>query len=78
MDGPWPEAILARCTWKGGSRTLVVQADHYRSGTYKHFVSLRVRPTDFQQDLIWITVALSFLNEPDGATFPIVASFSSY
>lgn len=78
MDGPWPGAVQARCTWKGGSRTLVLQADYYGSGTYRHYVSLRVRLTDFPQDLIWMTLALPFIDEPDGKELPVVAHFNSY
>jgi MoxR-like ATPase len=78
IDGPWPGAVQVRCAWKDGSRTLVLQADHPRSSTYRHYVSLRVRLADLPQDLIWMTVALAFLDEPERDEFPVVASFNSY
>ncbi|HEX8703061.1 MAG TPA: AAA family ATPase [Myxococcaceae bacterium] len=80
MHGPWPQAVQAECTWPGGSRTLLVQADYWRAQErYKHLVSLAVRPLDSQQQqLVWITLAQQFVPVADGAELAVRASFGLY
>lgn len=76
IDGPWPGAVQARCTWEGGARTLLLQADHFRGTPYNGFVSLRAGLTDSPQELVWITLTIPFVDADDGAEFPVLASFS--
>ncbi|MFP2924225.1 AAA family ATPase [Pyxidicoccus sp. 3LG] len=75
-DGPWPGTVQATCTWKGGTRTLLVQADHFKGDPYRHLVSLRVGLADSTQELIWITLALPLQEAADGTEVPLLASFS--
>ncbi len=78
-DGPWPRGVQAQCTWEGGSRTILIQADYWRAqGTYHHLVSLLVRPLDPPQQLVWITLALQFSDAADGTEITVPASFSLY
>ncbi len=78
-DGPWPRAIRAECTWKGGSRTLLTQATYWKTqGTYRHLVSLQVALDDAAQELIWITLALPLREAIDGTECVLPASLGIY
>jgi MoxR-like ATPase len=78
-DGPWPRALRAQCTWKGGAQTLLVEATPWKTaGPYQNLVSLRVGLSSVPQELIWITLALPFRKPGGGAEFAIPASLSIF
>ncbi|MBM7112458.1 AAA family ATPase [Archangium primigenium] len=69
VDGPWPAAVQAVCTWKGGSQTLRLEATFWsaKGDAYHHFIALRVNMADTARQLIWISLALLLSGEADGA-----------
>lgn len=76
-DGPWPRALRAECSWKGGSQTLLVEATPWKTaGRYRGLVSLRVGLSAAPQELIWITLALPLREGADGDACAIPANFS--
>ncbi|MCP3099818.1 AAA family ATPase [Myxococcus sp. K15C18031901] len=76
LDGPWPGAVQAECTWTGGSRTLLVQADHFRGQPYNHLVALRVMLVEPRQELVWITLALPLRDAPEEGEVDVLANTS--
>ncbi|WP_163999550.1 AAA family ATPase [Pyxidicoccus caerfyrddinensis] len=78
-DGPWPGAVQVECSWKEGSRTLLVQADYSRpANVYRHHVALRVSPVERTRDLIWMNLCSQFLDAEDGEERAFFANASIY
>ncbi|NOJ98762.1 AAA domain-containing protein [Corallococcus coralloides] len=78
-DGPWPGAVQVQCSWKGGSRTLLVQVDYSRpDNEYHHHVALRVSPVERTRDLVWMNLCSQFLEMVDGEERAFIASASIY
>ncbi|MCE9670809.1 AAA family ATPase [Myxococcus stipitatus] len=76
IDGPWPGAVQAECTWAGGARTLLVQADSFKGQPYNHLVALRVMLVEPRQELVWMTLALPLRDAPEEGVLDILASTS--
>lgn len=77
-DGPWPAALRLRCSWDGGSTTLLVQATTWRSGTYGGMLVLSIAVGATGQRIVWITLPLALRDAKDGVAVPIAASFSPF
>ena len=77
-DGPLPSAVRARCSWPGGSTTLLLSIDWWRGGSYHHFIGLRTAVESTKQEIGWITVPLPIRGGADGTSVSILTSFSPF
>ncbi|MBN8227992.1 AAA family ATPase [Corallococcus macrosporus] len=78
-DGPWPGAVQVKCSWKEGSRTLLVQADYSRpANEHHHYVAIRVSLMERTRDLVWLNLCSRFLEAEDGEELAFVASATIY
>lgn len=64
-DGLAPRPVRARATWLGGSVTLDVRLDWWRSGSYKSLVGVGVYVADTRQNVLWNTLALTLEGSGD-------------
>ncbi len=64
-DGSPTRSVRARATWAGGSTTLEVRPDWWRSGSYKSLVGIGVYVAESRQNVLWNTLALTLEGSGD-------------